>query len=400
MRSFLLIILFACVFACDFNTKTENTTEFSQVIIDYSNGQQLNYSQIFESCEIVALETKGNNLIGSINEVILSDKYIIVLDNKMAKAIFIFDHDGKLISQISNVGKGPGEYMHPKNVLFLEKSNQIIIYDSRLSKVLVFDIDGTFKREVLLDQQSRMEEFFYFNNEYLITRRFPEGTNERFNTMTNDFVFGKSINIDLENTLEITGGVPRKVFFNHSVDNLFIFKDWYDNRLLVFNEDLHLIKTWDIRFPGYEVDFKYSNVYDAQEVYRIIKDSEKPGLMVSDVIIDSDEFILFGFNAGVRGRIGVIEKKNNSGHFVDRLINDMDKTIGGLRSLSVFNNNSGFYIHTLDAFTLKNQLNLINDQKVNIKLESPYKEKLEQLDLDDSDNPVLFIYKLKNEVSW
>lgn len=63
-----------------------------------------------DSIEVIKLETTDSCLIGFINKISFTDKYILVSDARVSQKIYLFDKEGKFIRYISNKGSGPGEY--------------------------------------------------------------------------------------------------------------------------------------------------------------------------------------------------------------------------------------------------------------------------------------------------
>ena len=59
----------------------------------------LNYSSFVDSISYISLETTDQCLVGSIKDVIISDKYILVLD-KILPVVWIFDKEGHYLTKI------------------------------------------------------------------------------------------------------------------------------------------------------------------------------------------------------------------------------------------------------------------------------------------------------------
>jgi len=71
---------------------------------------------------------------------------IFVLDRRKAK-IFKFDPAGSLIKAFGQQGNGPGEMMRPMEML--ASGDSIFVADQRLRKILVFNSDGEFVRDII-----------------------------------------------------------------------------------------------------------------------------------------------------------------------------------------------------------------------------------------------------------
>lgn len=120
---------------------------------DYSNVTQIQYDekaenfvlidQIVDRCSFVRLTSEQPSLIGKIDQLILCDSFIVVVDKRIAKSIFVFNHEGKFLNRISRLGNGPGEYLLINHVA-INDNNQVCILDNIKARVTLFDISGKF----------------------------------------------------------------------------------------------------------------------------------------------------------------------------------------------------------------------------------------------------------------
>lgn len=154
--------------------------------IIFSNKETyVNVQDIIDTSSIkyVFLEATPACLIGRIAQLRITDSSIYVL-NAMPNVLYRFDNNGKFICQIGKQGRGPGEYLTIGNIDVNEKQ-EVILFDSELCRVLVFDKQGKFLRafeneyypygEILClnDTLYALENYFYnsnipFNPEILI----------------------------------------------------------------------------------------------------------------------------------------------------------------------------------------------------------------------------------------
>ena len=102
---------------------------------------------VIDSIWYVKLETNSYNLIGNIDELYFDDGLIFVVDREIAATVFIFDKEGKIISKISKVGKGPGEYVGINNVAIDRHNNTVLLYDMASRKINCYDYKGRFLKE-------------------------------------------------------------------------------------------------------------------------------------------------------------------------------------------------------------------------------------------------------------
>jgi len=91
--------------------------------------------------EYIPLETTDKSLIGSVEKVFLYKNEIIIFDAKTNK-ILLFNQNGSFIRQIGQRGEGPDEYSI-FNDIFFEKSSGLIYAHERLKNVMfVYNLAG------------------------------------------------------------------------------------------------------------------------------------------------------------------------------------------------------------------------------------------------------------------
>lgn len=133
-----LILLFAILLiSC---TKQEKRTECPIITFDISQKVTLSHKDI--ECKFIALETNDKCLLRAIVDIHFYDNKIFIIDGIKNSKVFIFDNQGKFISQIGDIGSGPGEYAQPYRMHIDKKDNQIIIADTRLNKLIHYRLDN------------------------------------------------------------------------------------------------------------------------------------------------------------------------------------------------------------------------------------------------------------------
>lgn len=124
-------------------------------LADFSNVISINYDtektrevfleKVIEDTRYVRLETDENCLIGEIEQILLTDSFIVTVDPSIANSIYVFDLNGKFRNRISRVGNSKSEYLDIQYV-FVNSSNEVGIVDNIKDVILFFSIDGQFKR--------------------------------------------------------------------------------------------------------------------------------------------------------------------------------------------------------------------------------------------------------------
>ena len=145
MKKYISILFVICIISF-----VECKRQGSNTSITCINGTSINeekyLSSVFKNSEIIRLETIDESLIGRrINKIKNTDnKYYISYDNK---SLVIFDHQGKFLRKIQNIGGGPGEYISLVDFDILPNGN-IIIQDIR--KLLLYSSTGKFIKTIPL----------------------------------------------------------------------------------------------------------------------------------------------------------------------------------------------------------------------------------------------------------
>jgi hypothetical protein len=120
---------------------------YETIVIEPKNGIVFNLCEIIEYTRIIPLETNEECLIGNINRLKIFEGNFYILDYDHSKSIFVFNADGKFKFKISNTGKGPGEYIIPRDFAIDTIRRELIILDQMQRKLLTYNLEGDFIEE-------------------------------------------------------------------------------------------------------------------------------------------------------------------------------------------------------------------------------------------------------------
>ena len=101
-------------------------------LLECSNKRELKLSDLVSKTRLVKLETNDSSLVGRDSRYLVGSKYIICITQS---TILQFDSDGGFIRNVTQQGRGPGEFInvagvdmdHEENNLFLTSSNSKMI---------------------------------------------------------------------------------------------------------------------------------------------------------------------------------------------------------------------------------------------------------------------------------
>lgn len=99
----------------------------------------------------VKLETNDNCIIGNVGTVRrVGDK--LVIHDRSTQRILVFSDTGRYLNHISQIGRGPGEYVNIRNGFTVDPlTNDVIIVNLGRKVLIRYRLDGTFLGEIKLD---------------------------------------------------------------------------------------------------------------------------------------------------------------------------------------------------------------------------------------------------------
>lgn len=146
-----LIVLFlylALILSCNRPVNSVKVTmeNINEEVKVNGSFEEIKYlSEILSIENVIPLQFTDSSVIGKVNKVLQVDNNQgwLILDKNSAKKLFHFSGNGEFIGRIGSHGSGPQEYSELTE--FCYHNNCIFILDQQSKKVLVFDIDHSFK---------------------------------------------------------------------------------------------------------------------------------------------------------------------------------------------------------------------------------------------------------------
>jgi len=163
----LTILLFAVMTGCGIK---QSTDDFITVDVTKSYPVKNLILQDFMDVEYIALETTDEFITqGRVMDI--GKKYILVTNWNRDGNILIYDRSGKGLRKINRMGRGPEEYTLAHTIILDEENNEIFVHDYSPSKIVVYDLNGTFKRSFNYnsdDELLRFSEIHSYDRNHLI----------------------------------------------------------------------------------------------------------------------------------------------------------------------------------------------------------------------------------------
>ena len=119
--------------------------------------------------EYVRLETTDEVLLDDIAKLYLSvtDRYIVT-NNMREGRIFVFNRQGKHLHNFMKRGNSGEEFVYAKVVRVDDKAEEIFVLDTR-NKVLVYTLDGKFKRVLDIPKDMLADDLWNYDDEWLLS---------------------------------------------------------------------------------------------------------------------------------------------------------------------------------------------------------------------------------------
>ena len=167
LSAFILSICMICGSACSNQTSNHNG---SIPIVDLEKEYPEKDLLVSENAEIeyIRMETSDEILLDGIAGLHLSvtNQYITTCNSREGR-IFVFNREGKHLHNFNKKGNSGEEYVYPLVVRIDDKAKEIFVLDIR-KKVMVYTLDGKFKRVLNLSDDIATNELWSYDDDWLL----------------------------------------------------------------------------------------------------------------------------------------------------------------------------------------------------------------------------------------
>ena len=166
----ILTILLVMMVGCEGNKQSSDNFITVDVTANYPKKELI--LQDFMDVEYISLETTDKSVCQGFIQAVGKD--IVIVRNYNADGdIFIFDRKtGKSLKRINRKGQGNEEYTHIQRIILDEDNNEMFVNDHFIKKILVYDLDGNFKRSLKQDDDLYFSHVYNFDQESLICNNY------------------------------------------------------------------------------------------------------------------------------------------------------------------------------------------------------------------------------------
>jgi hypothetical protein len=157
---FLIITVLAVIAGCG---RKQSTDGIITVDVTKNYPEKKLIFQDFMDVEYIALETTDEFITqGRVMDI--GKENILVINRNRDGTIFIFDRTGKGLRKINRIGRGPEEYSSVYSIVLDEDNNEIFVHDYSQRKIVVYDLNGKFKRSLKYNNGDEVLRYDFIHN--------------------------------------------------------------------------------------------------------------------------------------------------------------------------------------------------------------------------------------------
>ena len=142
--------VFVCGIMCSCYSSRDTTN--AQYDIVFGNDNYIAASEIVKEREIIELDTVKDALIPNISDYQIAKDRIYCLSNSNGGFICVFTLSGKFLFRIDTKGRAAHEWTSLTSMFINEQDNIIALLDGGSRKVLLYDLDGKYIKNVKLGE--------------------------------------------------------------------------------------------------------------------------------------------------------------------------------------------------------------------------------------------------------
>lgn len=407
MRNTVLYVMSCFLILSCSKTNKQDVTKFSTINnsqrgnltvidIDRHTEETVFLSKLFNTVNMVVLETTTESILGNISSIQIYNDSIFILDRISSKGVFLFNKEGKFLQRIGKIGQGPEEYIQPTDFTINKKDKLLYIIDSQVQKILTYDLRNCkcIKSINLKDNRYRSYHIQYTNGSLYSDVYYYQKTDSAFLLQEINLSTGDREKRWLQTSMYNKGFTDRYfkgqgLFYDRTQDSpkfIQLFMDTiislHKNKLIseIAVKSRRFITKSALENIKGDVNTKFINLIGMDYMYNI------------NSYVTYKNLILFNYNQKNEYRCCIYNTNSKETIIGNRIVDDLVFDVTKIQSppTPIFSTSStdGVYsfIQPKDMYYF---LDLARSNKLSSKLNKI--EKLKQLSVDS--NPVLFIYK-------
>lgn len=376
----LFFIFLLCAWACHSSKHTQ--IEVPVEVIKACEPTSLSFYDLVEDWYSVELENSALSMLGEIVKVEFDSVFIFVeAETAGEKSVFVFDREGKFRNQVGAKGRAPAEYLHIAAWTVDRKNQEIWLLDNFLLQVKRFSYSGEYLGSSKVDQIFRYGRDLLCcpNGNFVLQNVVMEGCVCEFRILDREF---KEIGRSKERNLKVEGAVSpigSGVYLNDSCVYI----------VPTFNDTVYECRDTGFipRFYAEAVQTVPANFdYEGQDYRELRSRFINQGYIFGRTWLFFDNYIFIQSP----GRDVLWDVKRQKGY---QLTGEKKNGKDIIICPNLIGVDNRYAVGTCTALFLLNQeKSFQNLSGVSDRIKRVYSE------LQEDSNPVLFFYKLKDEI--
>ena len=374
------------------------------IVIDKLNPHSYTeLDSILDTVGYVPMETSEESIIGAIDELIITDSYILILDRYQTQSIFIFNRAGTYIRKIHNIGQGPGEFTQPTDLIADEETDQIILLHGFPSKLIKYNFKGEYEGEIALPMRFTALSFI----QDTCIALYNEPNNRKYGNprKVSNQIYSRILVITPSGEYIHTGGSLNSTYEENIESNVEF--GIMDNCGIVsfqpkFCDTIFLMKVYD-HVPQLVVDFEDHTIDQKMVAAKSIEEFKH-------ICFENDFYYLYGRHNQteeiISFKIAVLSQNKIYQAYYNKLTNDalifpelkVDNPFnpGNIFPLTSFRDYFVTVVYPMQIIDVTQSLEIQVDQisEENLRY-TPPQEMLDRI--DENSNPILCFFKLRPE---
>jgi hypothetical protein len=371
------------------NTNNQSIPTINWVDFLTLETSDLKLSGIADSISYVKLLTPAGVVVGNLKGIDMSQDKVIIVDE--TGTVFIFKKDGSLLTKFCHIGRGPGEYRNASDVAFDTQNRIIALTSDDDKKVLYYDFDGTFLKDINLNDDPIA--IRYLGNALFLTKLTPTP----FSVSTTEPLSSLVINEQGEIVQKHNYTVKEKSGPKFAIRYQGTISKSKEGAIIYepFNDTIYIVSDKGLRKP-----YLINNLdkYKApRQAYEAVQFYPKYGSVYFSLPITHflNNYVLTSFRYNKLTYNGLFDLKLNKTYLLEKnnkisgLVDDLDSGLPLIWPGTIIENN---IIDFLDP------AKLIKDNSINPKKNSQLQKIMSNL--HDTDNPIIRIIKTKTKIKF
>jgi len=234
----ILFLLISCT-----QPKVDKIIAKHVIKINIDKSQVFDVSNLMKLWDYIPLETTGESIIKKIDKIYVTDSFILIFDSKLSE-ILLFNKKGKFIRKFGKKGQGPGEHIMFHDIFFEESTGLVYAEEAYKRSIFIYNMSGKLVNEISTNN-FWFRSFIKVEKGYWIYSCYERGNPNIYNLMLVDNNFHKIIK----------GYLPQKKFFRTTIGTTFVQNDKKESFFIYPNSNIiYQIKDENI-IPLYSIDF-------------------------------------------------------------------------------------------------------------------------------------------------